>query len=153
MSSIFKQSSLDLSIPINYCPVALLPFLTKQLEKPSILGSSTSFPHTFLNSLQSGLWPYHSTETTLSEIASDLLIAKPNGLFSVLILLETGHLEQCLSMAPSEVIDVQEIFMGWCWSCCLWGEIELRKTCIYVCMYVWARQSEAGLGFWWGPCE
>uniref|UniRef100_A0A6I8PDN2 RNA-directed DNA polymerase n=1 Tax=Ornithorhynchus anatinus TaxID=9258 RepID=A0A6I8PDN2_ORNAN len=89
VSPILKKHSLDPTSPSSYRPISLLPFLSKILQRV-VYNRCLEFLNSdsFLDPLQSGFHPFHFTETTLSKVTHDLLLAKSNGSYSILILLD-----------------------------------------------------------------
>uniref|UniRef100_A0A6I8NX98 Reverse transcriptase domain-containing protein n=1 Tax=Ornithorhynchus anatinus TaxID=9258 RepID=A0A6I8NX98_ORNAN len=82
----------------EHYPISLLPFLSKLLERV-IYTRCLKFlnSNSLLNLLRSGLRPLPSTETALSKVTRNLLLAKSNGSYSILIVLDLS--------AASETVD------------------------------------------------
>ena len=86
---LLKKSGLDSSLLKNYRPVSTLSFLSKLLERvvqsrlQTYLDSNGMMPKT-----QSAYHPFHSTETALSKVYNDLLLAADGGQVSALCLLD-----------------------------------------------------------------
>lgn len=110
-----KKPSIDPSIPVNYHPLPLLPFVDKLCEK-AIYNRCIPISHSLLNLLQS-CWPHHSTKTAPSKVPSDLLTAKSNGLFSIFSLYDlsvasdTAHHSLLLEILFS--IDFHDTTLSW----------------------------------------
>ena len=86
---LLKKTGLDSSELKNYRPVSTLSFLSKLLERvvqsrlQTYLDSNDMMPKT-----QSAYRPFHSTETALSKVYNDLLLAADGGQVSALCLLD-----------------------------------------------------------------
>lgn len=84
-----KKDSLDTSQMKNYRPVSNLSFISKLLERvvqlrlQEFLDSNNLMPGT-----QSGYRQYHSTETAVTKVYNDLLLAADDGEVSALCLLD-----------------------------------------------------------------
>lgn len=86
---ILKKVNLDSSILANYRPISNLPFISKVLEK-IVATQINSFltENNILEEFQSGFRKYHSTETALTKIISDLRINSDENKVSILVLLD-----------------------------------------------------------------
>uniref|UniRef100_A0A6I8PCT2 RNA-directed DNA polymerase n=1 Tax=Ornithorhynchus anatinus TaxID=9258 RepID=A0A6I8PCT2_ORNAN len=73
----------------SYRPISLLSFLSKLLERVVYIGCLEFLnSNSLLDALQSGFRLPYSTETGLSKVTHDLLLAKSNGSYSILTLLD-----------------------------------------------------------------
>jgi hypothetical protein len=86
---LLKKPKLDTSTLANYRPISNLPFISKVLEK-IVLVQINSFleQNNILEVFQSGFRKYHSTETALTKIISDLRQNSDANKVSILILLD-----------------------------------------------------------------
>ena len=86
---LLKKEGLDLEVLKNYRPVSNLTFVSKILEKvvASRLDDHLS-RNNLMDSLQSAYRPYHSTETALIKVQSDIAQALDRGSVAVLIMLD-----------------------------------------------------------------
>ena len=86
---LLKKPKLDTSTLANYRPISNLPFISKVLEK-IVLVQINSFleQNNVLEVFQSGFRKYHSTETALTKIISDLRQNSDANKVSILILLD-----------------------------------------------------------------
>ena len=86
---LLKKPGMDVSDMKSYRPVSNLPFLSKLLERvvqrrlQEFLDSNDLMPPT-----QSAYRQFHSTETAVTKVYSDLLLAADNGQMSALCLLD-----------------------------------------------------------------
>ena len=86
---ILKKPKLDNNILANYRPISNLPFISKVLEKiVSVQINSFLNENNILETYQSGFRRYHSTETALTKIISDLRLNSDANKVSILILLD-----------------------------------------------------------------
>ena len=86
---LLKKSTLDPNSLKNYRPVSNLPFLSKILEKV-VLSQLFSYlnSHNLISVSQSAYRPFHSTETALVKVNSDILNSLDSSNFSILTLLD-----------------------------------------------------------------
>ena len=86
---LLKKSTLDPNTLKNYRPVSNLPFLSKILEKVVLSQLFTYLnSHCLIPASQSAYRPFHSTETALVKVASDILNSLDSSNLSVLTLLD-----------------------------------------------------------------
>ena len=86
ITPMLKKPSLDHNVASSYRPISNLPVLSKLSEKlvlMSYLNNSNLFP-----THQSAYRRYHSTETAVTKVYSDILGAADEGKLSLLILLD-----------------------------------------------------------------
>ena len=86
---LLKKPSLDPNVLKNYRPVSNLSFLSKVLEKV-VLGQLLDYlnKHELIPHSQSAYRPFHSTETALIKVTSDILTGLDGGNVSLLTLLD-----------------------------------------------------------------
>jgi hypothetical protein len=86
---LLKKPSLDVNSLKNYRPVSNLSFLSKIIEK-LVLKQLLAYlnAHSLLSANQSAYRPFHSTETALTKVMNDLLLALDGGNVSILTLLD-----------------------------------------------------------------
>ena len=84
-----KKNSLDASQPKNFRPVSNMPYLSKLLERV-VQTQLHQFldDHNMMPTYQSAYRKFHSTETALLQLYSDLLVAADRGEVSGLCLLD-----------------------------------------------------------------
>ena len=86
---LLKKTGLDASQPKNYRPVSNLPFLSKLLERvvqnrlQAFLDSNDLMPRT-----QSAYRQFHSTESAVTKVYGDMLLAADTGQVTALCLLD-----------------------------------------------------------------
>ena len=86
---LLKKHNLDPNALENYRPVSNLPFISKILEKVVLCQLKEHLTrHNLIEPFQSAYREYHSTETALLRITSDLLNATDEGMVSILTLLD-----------------------------------------------------------------
>ena len=84
-----KKTGLDPDQPENYRPISNLPFLSKVLERV-VFSQIEHYLNTFnlLPRHQSAYRRYHSTETLLARVVSDLISEASNGKHTLLAMLD-----------------------------------------------------------------
>lgn len=89
VTPVLKKPSLEPTEPNNYRPISNLPSIDKILEKvvASQIGSYLT-QYDLLPSCQSAYRQYHSTETALVKVVSDIANAIDNGFITALIMLD-----------------------------------------------------------------
>ena len=86
---LLKKPKLDNSLLANYRPISNLPFISKVLEKIVLVQLNYFLEeNNILEVSQSGFRKYHSTETALTKIISDLRLNSDANKVSILILLD-----------------------------------------------------------------
>ena len=85
---LLKKPKLDNSLLANYRPISNLPFISKVLEKIVLVQLNYFLEeNNILEVSQSGFRKYHSTETALTKIISNLRLNSDANKVSILILL------------------------------------------------------------------
>ena len=84
-----KKPGLDKNLLQNYCPVSNLPFLSKVIERAVAKQMDDHLTgNALLDPFQSAYQKYHSTETALLKVHSDLEEALGNGHAAVFLMLD-----------------------------------------------------------------
>jgi len=114
---LLKSSGLDANELKNYRPLSNLPFLSKLLQKVvqvRKLCIQAFFDSSGLMSkMQYAYWWFHSTETVVTKVVNDLLLAADNRQISVLCLLDLT--------AAFDTIDHELLILQLEWQCGLHG--------------------------------
>ncbi len=89
VTPILKKPSLDSSVLNNFCPISVLPFISKILEK-IVFDQLQSFLscNGISEMFQSGFKSVHSTETALLRVLNDIFLSTDSGDSVVLVLLD-----------------------------------------------------------------
>ena len=86
---LLKKTGLDASELKNYRPISNLPFLSKLLEKVVQVRIQAFFDSNgLMPNMQSAYRRFHSTETAVTKVVNDLLLAADSGQMSALCLLD-----------------------------------------------------------------
>jgi len=86
---LLKKSGLDADDPKNYRPISTLLFLSKLLERIVQMQLQTYLNNNdLMPTQQSAYLQHHSTETAVTNVYNDLLLAADSGLVSALCLLD-----------------------------------------------------------------
>ena len=102
VTPLLKKANLDVNVLSNYRPVSTLPFLSKLIERMAVSQISEYLEREGLNEpLQSAYRPFHSTETALVRVQSDLLMALDSVGGAAVILLDQS--------AAFDLIDTTQI--------------------------------------------
>jgi hypothetical protein len=89
VTPLLKKPQLDAENLSNFRPVSNLPFISKILEKIIVKQISTHIDSfNLLSNFQSAYRKFHSTETGLLRILSDITLANESGKISILALLD-----------------------------------------------------------------
>jgi hypothetical protein len=89
VTPILKNPQADPDDPSNYRPVSNLPFISKILEKVVAAQVTTYInKNKMLSKLQSAYRKFHSTETGLLRITSDLILANESGKLALISFLD-----------------------------------------------------------------
>ena len=116
---LLKKANLDSNVFKNYRPVSNLAFLGKTIERVVLSRLQPFIQQHDLNEInQSAYRPFHSTETALLKVQSDMLQAMDNGKITLLILLDlsaafdTIDHDKMLACLKNS-IGVDEKALGW----------------------------------------
>lgn len=100
VTPILKKPTLDPSALCNYRPISNLAFISKTLEK--VVSQQVSFhlkQHDLLPALQSAYRPFHSTETALLKVISDIATSADAGQLTALMLVDQSAAFDCVDHA------------------------------------------------------
>ena len=97
VTPILKKTSLDIDDLGNYRPISNLTFLSKVLER-CIYEQTTAYlqEHKLFPEKQSAYRKFHSTETAILEVLSNVYAAADNGKVTLLGLLDQGSAFDCV---------------------------------------------------------
>ena len=127
-----KRPNLDPESLNNYRPISNLPFLSKILEK---IVAAQLIAYMSSNSLfevfQSGFRRFHSTETALTKVTNDVLLAMDAGDTSMLILLDLSAAfdtvdHTILLKRLENQIGIRGLALSW-----LKSYLSERKQCVH----------------------
>ena len=89
MRPLLKKPDLDPTMPQNYRLVSNLSFVSKFIERAVSKQLHRYLQsHSLLPPCQSGFRPFHSTETAVTKVFSDIILAADRGMKTVLVLLD-----------------------------------------------------------------
>ena len=122
-----KGSSTD---PKNYCPISLLPLVSKIIEKV-VLEQTQSFlkEHSLIYELQSGFRDQHSTNFCLSYLSNKILSGFDSGLMTGMILID---LQKAFDTIDHDILLQKMNFMGFSKTSIKWFRSYLTNRIFFV---------------------